>query len=573
MASSGITVATHATRRIGGRRRDLGTLALVTLCVGTIASTGAFFLIAATERDQRRADFEITAHDRMDAIETRVKVTVSVLHAIAGLFAATNEVDRSAFRAFVRSLRLSSAVQAVEWIPRVPAERRTSFEDAARRGEFPDFKITERQAQGEMVRAAQRAEYFHVYYVEPYLGNEAALGYDLGSNPARLAALNSSRDAGEMVATSRITLVQETGDQYDFLVFVPIYRSGAPLGTVEGRREALLGFGLGVFRVGSLVEAALPGDRRADVEVRIGISDLSAPEGSQLLYPRSLQEEAGGGPASDLQTNRISQVAGRTWLISAWPGKASPLSATPWRPWATLTAGLLITLLLALQIEQLRRRAGEVEWLVQVRTGELTEANHALEAAQAQLQELAYSDPLTGLVNRQAFDDRRHQAVELAKRNDHSVYMLVMDLDGFKAVNDTRGHHAGDAILREIGRRLRSGLRKADTIARQGGDEFAVLAQGNLRLDDVLTLARKIGEEIERPIPLPDGGTVRMKVSIGIAAFPDHGHDADEILQHADLAMYRAKKNSILYAVHQPGNQVEAPFSEAGPSTATAGSR
>ena len=551
MASSGITVATHATRRIGGRRRDLGTLALVTLCVGTIASTGAFFLIAATERDQRRADFEITAHDRMDAIETRVKVTVSVLHAIAGLFAATNEVDRSAFRAFVRSLRLSSAVQAVEWIPRVPAERRTSFEDAARRGEFPDFKITERQAQG----------------------NEAALGYDLGSNPARLAALNSSRDAGEMVATSRITLVQETGDQYGFLVFVPIYRSGAPLGTVEGRREALLGFGLGVFRVGSLVEAALPGDRRADVEVRIGISDLSAPEGSQLLYPRSLQEEAGGGPASDLQTNRISQVAGRTWSISAWPGKASPLSATPWRPWATLTAGLLITLLLALQIEQLRRRAGEVEWLVQVRTGELTEANHALEAAQAQLQELAYSDPLTGLVNRQAFDDRRHQAVELAKRNDPSVYMLVMDLDGFKAVNDTRGHHAGDAILREIGRRLRSGLRKADTIARQGGDEFAVLAQGNLRLDDVLTLARKIGEEIERPIPLPDGGTVRMKVSIGIAAFPDHGHDADEILQHADLAMYRAKKNSILYAVHQPGNQVEAPFSEAGPSTATAGSR
>ena len=230
----------------------------MTLCLGAILSTGAFILVATADRNQRRVDFELTAHDRMDTIETRVKATIAVLHSVAGLFAASNTIDRSAFRAFVRSLQLGSAVQALEWIPRVPAARRLAFEGAARLGEFSDFQITERQAQGEMVRAEDRGEYFPVFFVEPYLGNEAALGYDLGSNPARLEALIYSRDTGEMVATSRITLVQETGDQYGFLVFIPIYGSSAPLGTAEERGKALLGFGLGVFRVGDLVEAARP---------------------------------------------------------------------------------------------------------------------------------------------------------------------------------------------------------------------------------------------------------------------------------------------------------------------------
>lgn len=536
----------------------------MTLCLGAILSTGAYFLVGTADRNQRRVDFELTAHDRMDAIETRVKTTIAVLHSIAGLFAATNTIDRNAFRAFVRSLQLGSAVQALEWIPRVPAARRLAFEGAARLGEFPEFQITERQAQGEMVRAEDRGEYFPVYFVEPYLGNEAALGYDLGSNPARLEALIRSRDSGEMVATSRITLVQETGDQYGFLVFIPIYRSGAPSGTAEERGEALLGFGLGVFRVGDLIEAARPDGRLADDAVRIDVSDLSAPEGAQVLYPRSFPGEASRDPAPDLQAHRLLDVAGRTWSIAVRPGKASPLFKPLLRPWAALVAGALITCLLTLLIEQLRRRAAKVERLVDIRTGELTEANSSLEAAKARLQELAFRDSLTGLVNRQAFDDRRHHAIELARRSEQSVYMLVMDLDGFKAVNDSQGHQAGDEILREIGRRLRSTLRKADTIARQGGDEFAVLTQGGASLDDALVLARKIGEEIARPIALPGGGEVRMKVSIGIAAFPRHGDDADDILHRADIAMYAAKKSSILYAVYEPENELFAEPSEAG---------
>ena len=102
----------------------------------------------------------------------------------------------------------------------------------------------------------QRDEYFPVYFVEPYKGNEIALGFDLGLDITRLQSLQQSRDTGEIVATARITLVQETKGQAGFIVFVPIYRKGSLLDSIEVRRENLEGFILGVFRIGSIVEAA-----------------------------------------------------------------------------------------------------------------------------------------------------------------------------------------------------------------------------------------------------------------------------------------------------------------------------
>ncbi len=103
-------------------------------------------------------------------------------------------------------------------------------------------RITERQSQGVMAPAGQRGEYFPVYFVEPLKGNKAAIGFDLGSNPARLEALQNSGDSGELVASSRITLVQEKTNQYGFLVFVPVYRDAAATDAVEDRRGKLIGF-------------------------------------------------------------------------------------------------------------------------------------------------------------------------------------------------------------------------------------------------------------------------------------------------------------------------------------------
>lgn len=149
-------------------------------------------------------------------------------------------------------------------------------------------------------------------------------------------------------------------------------------------------------------------------------------------------------------------------------------------------------------------------------------------------------DSLTGLPNRVLLVDRVQQAILAARREGTSLAVMAMDLDRFKDVNDTLGHAAGDTLLREVGRRLVSALRGSDTVARMGGDEFAVLLPGT-NPEGAARAARALIAAIEHPFD-PDGQVVEVGLSIGTAFFPEHGQDADTLLRHADLAMYVAKR-------------------------------
>ena len=141
----------------------------------------------------------------------------------------------------------------MEWVPRVPLDRRRAFESLAHIDGFSDFQITEKSSQGDIQAVAERDEYFPVYYVEPYKGNEAALGFDLASNPARLTALETARDSGEMVVSKKINLVKLEKDNAGVLAFTPVYRIGMPHQTIEQRRMNLVGFTLGVIKLSSVV--------------------------------------------------------------------------------------------------------------------------------------------------------------------------------------------------------------------------------------------------------------------------------------------------------------------------------
>ena len=209
------------------RRSGTAIPIIISLCVGCALSISASVLLSRVDQHEQHDGFVHAADVSFGQIERRIEGTISLLKSIGGLYAASQEVSREEFRAFVDSLGEHSAVQALEWIPRVPQAQRTAFERAARQDGLADFAFTERRIQGNMVNASAREEYFPVYFIEPYAGNEAAVGLDLGSNAARLEALSQARDSGQMVATARITLVQETGDQYGFLVFYPIYRNNA----------------------------------------------------------------------------------------------------------------------------------------------------------------------------------------------------------------------------------------------------------------------------------------------------------------------------------------------------------
>ena len=160
----------------------------------------------------------------------------------------------------------------------------------------------------------------------------------------------------------------------------------------------------------------------------------------------------------------------------------------------------------------------------------------------------ALHDALTGLPNRSLFADRINRAIASAERAGEPRGVLVMDLNGFRQVNDTLGHDRGDTLLREIGKRLVAELRETDTVARLGGDEFAILLDGASDLPAVATAAWKIQQACEAPFVINDD-VVRVSTSIGIALFPEHGKTTADLLHRADLAMYEAKRSGNSYAV------------------------
>ncbi len=170
---------------------------------------------------------------------------------------------------------------------------------------------------------------------------------------------------------------------------------------------------------------------------------------------------------------------------------------------------------------------------------------------------LANHDPLTGLANRARFLERLHEALLNADRDNTQCALLLLDLDRFKTVNDSLGHHAGDHLLKEVATRLLACVRETDTVARLGGDEFVVILT---RLKS-LSAAEAIGENIIRELAKPfevEGHVINSGASIGITMYPHDGSDAGELLQKADLAMYRAKSSGRnRYRVFSPGMLTE----------------
>jgi diguanylate cyclase (GGDEF)-like protein/PAS domain S-box-containing protein len=161
--------------------------------------------------------------------------------------------------------------------------------------------------------------------------------------------------------------------------------------------------------------------------------------------------------------------------------------------------------------------------------------------AEDKVAQLAQFDTVTGLPNRHLFNDRLGQMLTQAQRNDWSIGVLFVDLDRFKAVNDTYGHAAGDMLLRQVAARLKNCVRSGDNVGRLSGDEFAVALSNLAKTDDAGLVAQKIVSALAAPFDL-EGHQTYVSASIGIALFPGDGEDPDALIKNADTAMYRAKE-------------------------------
>ncbi len=214
---------------------------------------------------------------------------------------------------------------------------------------------------------------------------------------------------------------------------------------------------------------------------------------------------------------------------------------------AAFVAALFLALALCRAVRT-RRGTAERLRLLELETARLAREADALARAKREIERLAFIDVLTGLPNRNLFHNRLAHALAVADRSGRHVALMLIDLNRFKDVNDALGHAAGDAALGEAACRLRAVLRQADTVARVGGDEFAIILETGAGAAGPRRVSERIIAAFARPIAV-DGAAFELGVAIGIAVYPDDAEDADTLLRQADAAMYRAKAEGASAAV------------------------
>jgi len=324
----------------------------------------SFVLIRDRESTSDKMEFDRRANSYASALQRQIDLDLEIVRSIASLYAASDRVSRAEFRQFVeQTLRQHPEIQALEWIPRVRSWERALYEERARNQGIDGFRITQQDESGHMVRADEGREYFPVYFLEPVAGNERALGFDLGSEPSRLATLKKARDAGLPETTAPIKLVQEQGVQNGVLVFYPIYRMEKLNETVEGRRNAHLGYALGVFRMGDVVELAIQGVASESIHPRL--LDVTDPSGELVLFdPDSgKSENEARGNRSTPGTSIPINVPGRRWILQITK-TSSTFELQDFRfSWGVLLSGGLLTILLTAYLVNRSRHALGMEAL------------------------------------------------------------------------------------------------------------------------------------------------------------------------------------------------------------------
>lgn len=758
--------------------------------LGLTLTVATAFLAWEAEIRERSALFDRLAAIHAGHIRQKFHDIRDNLSALGRFHEIVRPMYCDAFSAFARPLTRTSAVQAYEWIPRVPAADRERTEAEACWEGFNDLGYWEFDIRGERIPVSGRDFYYPVYSVEPLAGNEPALGFDLGSEPARRAALEKAARTGLMTATAPLTLVQETESQPGMRVFEPVFATAASeLVDPNVARDAgqLRGFVLAVLRLQSLLDRAMPRDVRGESRIAVHLLDLMRGDGDLLVaYPREHADEHADGidPAHRSQTffHAVHPLFafGRAFAITFHPTPAFHAAYPPRMGSLTGLAGLLLTTVATLFVGFLRNQQSFLERQVEMRTAELREreadlattlnsigdgviatdaegrvarmnpaaeqltgwtlaeargqplarvlrlvdpldhesvtvpavrslgigavskktyfatliardtterhvtqrsapiredhgtvkglvvviadvtgeyrirealreseerfhlmfekhdaimlliepetgrildANQAAarfygypverlcamsvqdisasspdkvslkgdgslpeyrddfvfshrlangeervvevhaspillrgqsilfaiihditkrRALEREMRRLATTDPLTGLVNRRFFFNQVTRELERFRRYAKSAALLMLDLDSFKRINDTRGHAAGDAVLQHFAIVARQSLRRVDVVGRLGGEEFAALLPGTDAAGAV-QLAERLRQAVaERPADI-EAGSLAYTVSVGVTWFAPSDSNADAILARADRALYRAK--------------------------------
>jgi diguanylate cyclase (GGDEF)-like protein len=517
-------------RRVSGSRSRLFRPALVAGGIGLLLSMAATYAVGQWEQRVTWVEFEGVAATQLIEMQNGINEYLSRLVTLRTLFeSATEDVTRSEFEVFGGRLFADHpGILRVGWVPKIYRKERAEYEAAAVSDGVPGYRIKSLATDGTLSPAPESSVYFPVFF-STEAKTSAVYGLDYSTDPIRWATLERARD-NDAVAVMPTRLFHDAkGSTHGVLVSVPVYVKGTSRTTIADRRRNLAGYVVGIFDLAHLLQS---------------IRTATAASSAIVInaYPPDLETNAGPGhqPVPDYSSVRptvqtvlafakgpkwagLLRIGDANWHVRAIPAAGGRLTARYDRALIVLTAGIAITAFLAVYLGLASRNSRQ------------------LALANRRVLELAQTDILTGLPNRAFFLEQLRDA-GLYGRRDRGVFsILMLDLDRFKNVNDSLGHAAGDALLRQVALRLNSALRGTDVLARIGGDEFAIIQAGwHDQRASSIDLASRISKLIAEPFQL-QGHRVEIGTSIGVALAPVHGSDQEQLLKKADLALYRSK--------------------------------
>ncbi len=400
----------------------------VVALTGLLLTGALLLLVQRTKLHAFNVRLESDAFLRTEAVVNKIDDSVLVTVALRNLFQSSRHVTRREFAEFALPfLQTREELRAVSWNPAVSRDQRRAFEERQRGNPAGSFFIYEKDRLGRRRVAGDRAFHCPVLYIEPAGENNKALGFDVGSDPVRLAALERARDTGEPSATERIRLVQDDRHRYSVLVFTPLYATGRSVATVAERRRAFLGVTVAVITMEQLLHAAL--DRSWPIGLPFDLLDLSASVDRQLLC-RWIPRLNGGNPwlarllpEGPLIIRKFS-FCGREWALRLKPNQAYMERNYPLAYWSLLPMGMLVTFVLALYFRSLYARRERLEELVLERTAELRSSENSLRELNSHLEERV-NDRTTRLETAMGELARAKERAETANRA-KSIFLANM---------------------------------------------------------------------------------------------------------------------------------------------------
>jgi diguanylate cyclase len=495
------------------------------LAIALSLAIGSWIALEKNRVDEARGQFERRTETAVASVRARMLSYEQVLRSGAARMASSPSVSRNEWRDFITHLQLEErfpGIQALGYSQLVGDWERPVHVKRMRESGFPDYDI---RPEGE------RNEYVVVVYTEPFIGRNArVVGFDMYADPTRRAAMDRSRESGDVAISGKVAL---SGDLYrgaqpqqsGVVMFAPVYHDGFRVVAREDRRPALAGFTFTPLKMLDLMRGLLDEGVLPVLDMRI-YDGAERNADSVLIDTRTAWRSAVSASVPKFERVVSFPMPGRAWTIQfiSRPEFDSMLDRE--RHYGLLAAGIISSV------------------IVFVLTS-------ALVSTWNRAHNLSIRDPLTGLFNRRYLEETMGRELPRARRMGETVAVILLDLDHFKQLNDTHGHDAGDHVLSRMGELLKQATRGSDIACRFGGEEFALILPGA-----TLEVARKRAEAIRAAYEAMDvefdGRKIApLTLSAGVCALPPGVEDWAWGLQQADRALYAAKeagRNRVLAA-------------------------